>query len=90
MKIEVTNAFEKKVYKITSKKVKEALLEVIKSLKSAENLSQIQKIKPIIGHKNYYRIIVAERYRLGIKLENNIVWLLFFGIRNERTYKLFP
>jgi len=90
MKVEVTKAFEKKVLKIKSQKTKEELLEVIKSIKKAEDLRQIKNIRPIKGHKNYYRIVVADHYRLGIKLVDKIVWLLFFGIRNENTYKLFP
>ena len=90
MNIEVTKSFEKMVFKIKEKEVKNSLLEVIKNILKAENSTQIQKIKAIIGHKDYYRIIVATRYRLGIKIENNIVWLLYFGLRNEKTYKLFP
>ena len=90
MNTDVTKAFEKMVFKIKEKEVKESLAKTIKKIKQAENLKQIPKIKPIVGHKGYYRIIVSDRYRLGIKLENDIVWLLFFGLRNEKTYKLFP
>ena len=90
MEVIASKAFEKMVFKTKSKKVREALMSVINSIKSAEDISQIRKVKPIVGHKNYYRIVVAERYRLGIELEDKTVWLLFFGIRNEKTYKLFP
>ena len=90
MKTDVSKAFEKMVFKIKEKEVKEALLKTIERIIKAENLKQIPKITPIVGHKDYYRIIVADRYRLGIKYENSIVWLLFFGLRNEKTYKSFP
>jgi len=90
MKTDVTKAFEKMVFKIKDKEIKSELLETIKDIKKAEKLTDIPKIIPIVGHKDYYRIIVASRYRLGIKFENNIVWLLFFGLRNEKTYKVFP
>jgi hypothetical protein len=90
MNIKVTKAFEKIVFKIKEKEVKASLLETIQHIQKAGNLTQIPNIKPIVGHKDYYRVVVATRYRLGIKFEDNIVWLLFFGIRNEKTYKLFP
>ena len=90
MNIEVSKSFEKMVYKIKEKEIKTLLLETIKDIKKAKNLTEISKIIPIVGHKDYYRIIVGYRYRLGIKFENNIVWLLFFGLRNEKTYKSFP
>jgi len=90
MNIEVTKAFEKMIYKIKEKEVKTSLKEIIKEIKNAENLKQVNKIIPIVGHKDYYRIVVEHRYRLGIKLENDVVWLLYFGLRNEKTYKKFP
>jgi hypothetical protein len=90
MNTEVTKTFEKMVFKVKEKDVKEELFETIMGIKNAKKLTDIPKIVPIVGHKDYYRIIVATRYRLGIKFENNIVWLLFFGIRNEKTYKVFP
>ena len=90
MEIEVTKSFEKMVFKIKVKDIKEELRDTIKDIREADDLRQIKKIRPIRGHKDYYRIIIADRYRLGIKLEDNIVWLLFFGLRNKKTYKLFP
>lgn len=55
----------------------------------AKNLDEVPNISSITGHPNYYRIKFGD-YRVGISLEDDIVWFLFFGKRDENTYKKFP
>jgi mRNA-degrading endonuclease RelE of RelBE toxin-antitoxin system len=41
------------------------------------------------GFPGYYRIRAGE-YCLGVELDGDTVWLLYFGKRDENTYKNFP
>jgi mRNA interferase RelE/StbE len=77
------------VFKIKDKSIKTRLKQVIDRVALARNFDEIPNITPIIGHPNYYRIKFGD-YRVGISLEDNIVWFLFFGKRDENTYKKFP
>jgi len=74
---------------ITDKSLKKRLLSIIKEIEHAGSLNEIRNIKPIKGYSGFYRIKSGD-YRLGISFENDVVWLLFFGKRDESTYKKFP
>ena len=89
MDFETSKQFDKLVFKIKDKSVKTRLKKIIEKVASAKNLEEIPNITPIVGHPSYYRIKFGD-YRIGISLEDNIVWFLFFGKRDENTYKKFP
>lgn len=77
------------VYKIKDHSVKIRLKKIILRVTEAKNLDEIPNLTPIVGHPNYYRIKFGE-YRVGISLEKDVIWFLFFGKRDENTYKKFP
>jgi len=89
MEFETSKQFDKLVFKINDKSVKARLKKVIDRVAQAKNIDEIPNITPIVGHPNYYRIKFGD-YRVGISLEDNIAWFLFFGKRDENTYKKFP
>lgn len=89
MEFETSKQFDKLVYKINDQSVKKRLKRIIEKVAIAKNLEEISNITPIVGHPNYYRIKFGD-YRVGISLEDNVVWFLFFGKRDENTYKKFP
>ncbi len=89
MEFETTKQFDKLVFKIKDKFVKEKLKSAIEKIILAKSLDEIPNITAMVGHPGYYRIKLGD-YRLGIALESDIIWLLYFGKRNESTYKKFP
>ncbi len=89
MYFETSKNFEKLVYKIKDATIKKRLKAIIIKVEKASSLSEIHNIKPITGHPGFYRIKLGG-YRIGISLENDVVWFLYFGKRNEATYKRFP
>ena len=52
------------------------------------NIFEIQNLKKIAGHKNYYRLRLRD-FRIGLKLENNTIYLMRVLHRKE-IYKYFP
>jgi len=88
MIIELTKSFEKDVSKIRDKKVSDHLSRVLEELSSCVDLTQIAQLKKMKAVKNYYRIRIGD-YRLGFKLEGNIVILIRFMDRKD-MYKYFP
>jgi len=89
MNFETSKQFDKMVFKIKDQPVKTRLKKIIEKVAQAKNLDEIPNITPIVGHPNYYRIKFGD-FRVGISLEENTVWFLFFGKRDEHTYKKFP
>jgi mRNA interferase RelE/StbE len=89
MNFETSRQFDKLVFKIKDKTLKATLKTIIDKVAEAKSLDQIPNIVPIIGYPGYYRIRFGD-YRIGISLEENTVWFLYFGKRNESTYKKFP
>ena len=89
MEYETSKQFDKLVFKINNKSVKKRLAKIIDRVALAKTLDEIPNIGAITGSPNYYRIKFGD-YRVGISLEDDIVWFLFFGKRDESTYKKFP
>lgn len=88
MIIELTKSFERDVSKIRDKKVSDHLSKVLENLSNCNDLTQIAHLKKMKAVKNYYRIRVGD-YRLGFKLENNVIILIRFLDRKD-MYKYFP
>ena len=89
MNFETSKSFDKMVLKIKDKTIKTRLKKIIDKVAEAQSLDEISNITPIVGHPDYYRIKFGD-YRVGISLEENTVWFLYFGKRDENTYKKFP
>ena len=89
MDFETSKQFDKLVFKIKDQSVKLRLKKIIEKVASAKKLEEIPNITPIVGHPNYYRIKFGD-YRIGVSLEENTLWFLYFGKRDESTYKKFP
>lgn len=89
MNFETSKQFDKMVFKIKDQSIKSRLKKIIAKVALAKNLEEIPNMTPIVGHPNYYRIKFGD-YRVGISLEEDTVWFLFFGKRDEGTYKKFP
>ena len=89
MNFETSKQFDKMVFKIKDRSVKTRLNKIIEKVALAKSLDEISNITPIIGYSDYYRIKFGN-YRIGFSLEDNTVWFLFFGKRDESTYRKFP
>jgi mRNA interferase RelE/StbE len=89
IKVEYGNKFLKDLKKL---KQTDSYSEIKKfcfeSLPNYNNLNDIHNIKKIIGHKNFYRIRIGN-FRVGVRLENNILFLERVLHRKE-IYKYFP
>ena len=68
--------------------VKKNLLETIERLKHAELLTELNGVRKMEGYSQYDRIKIGE-YRLGIKLNNNVLELIRFLHRKD-IYRRFP
>ena len=89
MNFETSRQFDKLVFKIEDKTIRKRLKNIIEKVALAKSLDEIPNITPMVGHPGYYRIKFGD-YRVGISVEDNTVWFLYFGKRDESTYKKFP
>ncbi len=85
MKLEISKDFEKSLSKIKNKAFISSLQLLTIKIINAKNLDEIPNIKPLKGHKNYFRIRKGE-YRIGFKYRANTIILLFAGHRKD-VYK---
>jgi len=88
VKVEVTKSFEKDIRKIKDKKLAKKLSDLINELEVSKTIVDIPNLKKMVAPGSYYRIRVGQ-FRLGLKIERNIVVLLCFMDRKE-IYKYFP
>ena len=88
MKIEVQKSFEKDISKVGNKLLASKILSLIDDIASLQTISDIHHLKKLHAKENYYRIRVGD-YRLGFKVENDVVILLRFMHRKD-IYKYFP
>jgi mRNA interferase RelE/StbE len=89
MDIEFSKSFEKQTSQIKDKALLIRLSKLIKRIMECHSLNEIPNLKPMVGYTGFYRIRLGE-YRIGISMEDKTVWFLFFGKRDENTYKRFP
>ena len=74
---------------ITNSKLLNAVRDAILNVKQAKDISKIRNLKKLKKYTAYYRIKVAENYRIGLIIRNKTVWLVRFGHRNT-FYKYYP
>jgi mRNA interferase RelE/StbE len=88
MKVEFKKSFLKELQKLKNKGLKNSIADCIVQVESAKNITQIKNIKKLEGYTLYYRIRVGD-YRIGVKVENEIVYFAAFEHRKD-IYKNFP
>jgi len=88
MIIEFKKSFLSELKKLKNKSLKGTIANCIIQVESAKNISQIKNIKKLSGYDFYYRIRVGD-YRIGVKIEKEIVYFVVFEHRKD-IYKRFP
>ena len=89
MNYETSRQFDDLVSEVEDQILRKRIKKIIEKVANAESLRQISNIRPMVGYPGYYRIKFGD-YRIGISLEENTVWFLYFGKRDDNTYKKFP
>ncbi len=88
MRIDVQRSFEKDISKLNDKSLARKVLALIQSLETCDSLADVPNLKKLNAKGNYYRIRVGD-YRMGLKLEKNVIVLLRF-LDRKAMYKYFP
>jgi len=88
MKVEFKKSFLKGLNKLKNKHLKNSIANCIIQVESAEKTTNIRNLKKLVGYDIYYRIRIGE-YRIGLKVENNLVYFVVCEHRKE-IYKKFP
>lgn len=88
MKIEFKKSFLKELKKLKNKSLKNDIANLIAKVENAENINQIKNLKKLTGYNNYYRVRIGD-YRIGIKVENKIIYFVVFEHRKD-IYRSFP
>ena len=88
MKIEFKKSFLSDIKKLKSKSLKDSVSDCIKQVESSVNPTQIKNLKKLTGYDKYYRIRMGD-YRIGVKIENDIVYFVVFEHR-KNIYRGFP
>jgi mRNA interferase RelE/StbE len=88
MKIEFKKSFLKELQKLRNKGLKNSIAECIVQVESANSSNQIRNLKKLAGFDDYYRIRIGN-YRIGLKIEADIVYFVVFEHRKD-IYKKFP
>ena len=88
MEVKFTKGFEKDLKGIRDKQVVLKVSEIIETLRTTNQLSNIVGIKMLKGYKDCYRIRIGS-YRLGLQLDGKVIWLARLMDRKE-IYRYFP
>ena len=88
MKTDFKKSFLKELKKLKNKQLKDLIAECILQVESSEYTNQIKNLKKLKGFDVYYRIRIGD-YRIGIKIENKIVYFVIFEHR-KTIYRNFP
>ena len=88
MKTVFKNQFTKQLERLRNQKLKADVLNIILIVEQCISLNEIQNLKKLKGYKNFYRIRTGD-YRIGIKIEKDIVTFAAFDHRKD-IYKYFP
>jgi mRNA interferase RelE/StbE len=88
MEIDFKESFERDIQSIHDRKLLQKLKNNIEVVEQVKNISEITGIKKIRTGDAYYRIRIGD-YRIGIKLENNIIIFVRF-LHGKDIYRYFP
>ena len=88
MIIEIDLSFKKDLLKLKNQQLNKRIINKLESIEKVESLNNIPNIKVMKWFPNFYRIRIWD-YRIGVKLENNII--IFLRIRSRKDiYNIFP
>lgn len=85
MKVEYSKSFEKSVRKLSGK-ILDAVRNVIKEVKQADDIKQITDCKYLVGYKNVYRIRIGDYrafFTFHIEIIDDVVFFEYFVSRGE-------
>jgi mRNA interferase RelE/StbE len=88
MRVEFKKSFLKDLKKLKDKQLKELIFDCIVQVEAVQHLGQIRNLKKLTGYDDYFRIRIGD-YRIGLKIENEIVYFVVFEHRKD-IYKEFP
>lgn len=88
MKIDFKKSFSRDLKKINDKNILKKVKAVIDTIENTPNIMEIKNVKHLTSGGKYYRIRIGD-YRIGIKIENEIVFFVRFLHRRE-IYRYFP
>ena len=88
MKIDFRKSFSRDIKKIKTKNVLNQIKEAIAAVENTSNLVDLKNIKQLTSDGKYFRMRIGD-YRLGIKLEKDIVVFVRFLHRKD-IYRYFP
>ncbi|MEI6089998.1 MAG: type II toxin-antitoxin system mRNA interferase toxin, RelE/StbE family [bacterium] len=88
MEVEFTKSFLKDLKNIDDKYILNKVKLIILEIENSSSLSELQNVKFIVNSKYYFRIRIGD-YRIGIKVEDNLIKLIRCLHRKE-IYKRFP
>jgi mRNA interferase RelE/StbE len=88
MKIEIKKSFLKDIKKQKNYKLEKKVKELLLSLQTKDDITQIENLRKLSGFKNFYRIRLGD-YRIGVYFENEILYIVRCLHRKE-IYKFFP
>jgi mRNA interferase RelE/StbE len=88
MKLEFKSSFLKDLKKIKEKQLQSQIRELIEKVEASANITELDHTKKLSGSDEYYRIRIGD-YRVGLKIENNIIYFIRFLHRKD-IYRYFP
>ena len=88
MKVDFKQTFLKELKKLKNEKLKNSISDCINDIEEAKSSSQIKNVKKLSGYDDYYRIRISD-YRIGIKVEHEIIYCFIFEQRKD-VYENFP
>jgi hypothetical protein len=89
MELIVKGQFLRDLSSYTNKVLLTEVYTAVKRIETAKDLTAIKNLKKLNDYKFLYRVKVSESYRIGLKIQNNKIWLVRFGHR-ANFYKDFP
>ena len=88
MILDLKQTFYKDLDKLKNPSIAKRLLLTVENLKTATTIQEISHLRKLESYDDYYRIRIGE-YRLGIKIVENIIFIMRFKHRKD-IYKVFP
>ena len=88
MKIDFKKSFSRDLKKINDKNILKKVREAIDMIENSPSLMGLKNVKQLTSGGKYFRIKIGN-YRMGIKLENDVVVFVRFLHRRD-IYRYFP
>jgi mRNA interferase RelE/StbE len=88
MKVIFKKSFLKAISKLPDQRLKLKIAGIIENTEKASTLLELKNVSKMKGFDDIYRIRLGQ-YRIGIKLEDDILFFVAFAHRKD-IYKLFP